>query len=250
MPWNNGRQRGATLAAPRAVTAPRRPATGGKGPGPRGPWGGRRRAGRHWAAGGPDLDGADRRGCRLMQAQALRPRRPALRPRQRAAWLGLIGAGRPSPSGSAAASTACSPTSKASCCASAPIPTGPRPACTGTCPGRSSASSRPPSPASTAPRSASASGPRPDSSEPATRFRRPRGAGRKPDADRRREHHRHRCRGLLADQATPAPSCSTPRNPEDLVRARGRKLDARGDRPHADPAGADRSARARSKRTC
>ena len=40
--------------------------------------------------------------------------------------------------------------------------------------------------------------------------RRPRRAGRKPDADRRREHHRHRRRRVLAHQRRRRRSCSTP----------------------------------------
>ena len=43
---------------------------------------------------------------------------------------------------------------------------------------------------------------------------------------------------------TPSPSCSTPRDPRRSGEGGGGELDARGDRPHADPAGADPVARA------
>ncbi len=104
---------------------------------------------------------ADRPGPGLYPQHPGRRFRPRLRRRRRSAasptavaWFSYCWPS--SCSGSAAASTACSRTSRAWCCASAPIPTGPRPVCIGTCPGRSKRSNFPPSPASTAPRSATA----------------------------------------------------------------------------------------------
>ena len=67
-------------------------------------------------------------------------------------------------------------------------------------------------------------------------------AGREPDADRRREHHRHQLRGVLADQRRAGLPVQHPQ-PRHHGQGGGGKLDARGDRPHADPAGADRAAR-------
>ena len=73
-----------------------------------------------------------------------------------------------------------------------------RPALASALADRSTSSCRP-SPASTAPRSATAPAAG-GNDRSRQRCRRPRRAGRKPDADRRREHHRHRRRGVLADQ--------------------------------------------------
>ena len=52
------------------------------------------------------------------------------------------------------------------------------------------------------------------------------------------------CRGALADRATPSDYLFNTRYPGCDRQGGGGKLDARGDRPHADPAGADRAARA------
>ena len=73
--------------------------------------------------------------------------------------------------------------------------------------------------------------------EPASDAARPRRARRKPDADRRREHHRHRFRRLLAHQRRLGLPVQHPQ-PRTTWCGRWPKADARGDRPHADPAGA------------
>ena len=65
------------------------------------------------------------------------------------------------------------------------------------------------SPASTASRSATAPPPAGTRIETGATPR-PRRAGRKPDADRRREHHRHRLRRVLAHPRRRATTCSTP----------------------------------------
>ena len=71
---------------------------------------------------------------------------------------------------------------------------------------------------------------------------RPRRAGRIADADRRREHHRHRFRGPLAHPRRRRLPVQHPQ-PREHDQIRRREHDAGGDRPHADPARADRGAR-------
>ena len=62
-------------------------------------------------------------------------------------------------------------------------------------------------------------------------------AGRKPDADRRRKHRRRRLHRVVADQARRRRQLSLQHpEPRRHREGGGRKRDARGDRPFADPA--------------